>query len=121
MGRERDDARGELQRWAVPDTGTAAARPGAGLGHVGPLVARASRVAARSDLHLDQVAMVLALAAESVPTEQPDVRWNTPIHDPSRMPPDPPVPAVIHYHQEIDPDGRIRATGFPSIDRQIER
>jgi SAM-dependent methyltransferase len=71
--------------------------------------------------HLDQVAMVLALAAEGVPTEQLDVRWNTPIHDPSRMPPDPPVPAVIHYHQEIDPDGRIRATGFPSIDRQIER
>ena len=71
--------------------------------------------------HLDQVAMVLALAAEGVPTEQLDVRWNTPIHDPSRMPPDPPVPAVIHYHQEIDPYGRIRATGFPAIDRQIER
>jgi SAM-dependent methyltransferase len=71
--------------------------------------------------HLDQVAMVLALTAEGIGSEQLDVRWNTPIHDLSRIPPDPPVPAVIHYHQEIDSEGRIRLTGFPSIDQQIER
>ncbi len=71
--------------------------------------------------HLDQVAMVLALTAEGIGTEQLDVRWNTPIHDLSRIPPDPPMPAVIHYHQEIDLDGRLRPTGFPSIDRQIDR
>ena len=71
--------------------------------------------------HLDQVAMALALAAEGIGSAQLDVRWNTPIHDLTRIPPDPPTPAVIHYHQEIDPQGRIRMTGFPSIDRQIER
>lgn len=71
--------------------------------------------------HLDQVAMVLALAAEGIGSEQLDVRWNTPVHDLTRIPPDPPVPAVIHYHQEVDPQGRIRMTGFPPIDRQIER
>ena len=71
--------------------------------------------------HLDQVAMVLALTTEGIGSEQLDVRWNTPIHDLSRIPPDPPVPAVIHYHQEIDREGRIRLTGFPSIDQQIER
>ena len=71
--------------------------------------------------HLDQVAMVLALRAEEIGSEQLDVRWNTPIHDLSRIPPDPPIPAVIHYHQQIDLEGRIRTTGFPSIDRQIDR
>jgi SAM-dependent methyltransferase len=71
--------------------------------------------------HLDQVAMVLALTAEEIATEQLDVRWNTPIHDPSRIPANPPVPAVIHYHQEVDSEGRIRTTGYPAIDRQIER
>ena len=71
--------------------------------------------------HLDQVAMALALSAEGIGSEQLDVRWNTPIHDLSRIPPDPPSPAVIHYHQEIDLEGRLRTTGFPSIDRQIDR
>ena len=65
--------------------------------------------------------MVLALTAEEIATEQLDVRWNTPIHDPSRIPANPPAPAVIHYHQEIDSEGRIRTTGYPAIDRQIER
>ncbi len=63
----------------------------------------------------------MALAAEGIGSEQLDVRWNTPTHDLTRIPPDPPIPAVIHYHQEVDPQGRIRMTGFPSIDRQIER
>ena len=71
--------------------------------------------------HLDQVAMTLALAAEGIGSEPLDVRWNTPVHDLTRIPEDPPVPAVIHYHQQIDPQGRIRMTGSPSIDGQIER
>jgi 2-polyprenyl-3-methyl-5-hydroxy-6-metoxy-1,4-benzoquinol methylase len=71
--------------------------------------------------HLDQVAMALALAAEGIGSEQLDVRWNTPTHDLTRIPADPPIPAIIHYHQEIDPQGRIRTTGFPAIDQQIER
>jgi SAM-dependent methyltransferase len=71
--------------------------------------------------YLDQVAMALALAAEGIGSAPLDVRWNTPIHDLTKIPPDPPSPAVIHYHQAIDPQGRIRMTGSPSIDRQIER
>ncbi len=71
--------------------------------------------------HLDQVAMVLALTAEGIGSFALDVRWNTPVHDLTRIPPDPPIPAVIHYHQEIDHEGRIRMTGFPSIDGQIAR
>ncbi len=71
--------------------------------------------------HLDQVAMVLALTTEGIGSQQLDVRWNTPTHDLSRIPDDAPVPAVIHYHQEIDREGCIRLTGFPSIDQQVER
>ena len=71
--------------------------------------------------HLDQVAMVLALTAEGIASEQLDVRWNTPTHDLRRIPRDAPAPAVIHYHQEIDREGCIRLTGFPSIDQQVER
>ena len=71
--------------------------------------------------HLDQVAMTLALAAEGIGSEPLDVRWNTPVHDLTRIPPDPPIPAVIHYHQEVDSLGHIRMTGSPAIDTQIER
>ncbi len=70
-------------------------------------------------VYVDQVAMALALAAESVPSFPLDVRWNTPTHDPTRIPPDPPQPAVIHYHQEVDRRGLIRTTGTPSIDGRI--
>jgi hypothetical protein len=71
-------------------------------------------------VYLDQVAMALGLAAEHLGSERLDVRWNTPIHDPTRIPPDAPRPAVIHYHQEVDRNGRIRRTGHASIDRQVE-
>ena len=70
---------------------------------------------------VDQVAMALALAAEGIGSVALDVRWNTPIHDLTRIPPDPPTPVVLHYHHEIDPQGRIRLTGSPSIDSQIDR
>ena len=33
--------------------------------------------------------------------------------------PDPPEPAIIHYHQEVDRHGLIRTTGAPSIDGRI--
>jgi 2-polyprenyl-3-methyl-5-hydroxy-6-metoxy-1,4-benzoquinol methylase len=71
-------------------------------------------------VHVDQVAMALALAAEGVTPFPLDVRWNTPIHDPTRIPADPPEPAVIHYHQEVDARGLIRTTGRTSIDRRID-
>lgn len=71
-------------------------------------------------VYVDQVAMALALAGENIESAPLDVRWNTPTHDPSRIPPDAPEPAVIHYHQEVDRQGRIRMSGTASIDRRIE-
>lgn len=70
-------------------------------------------------LHVDQVAMALALAAEKIKWVPLDVQWNTPVHDGSRIPPDPPRPAVIHYHQEIASDGSVLPTGNPVLDERI--
>jgi hypothetical protein len=70
-------------------------------------------------VHVDQVAMALALTAEGVTSVPLDVRWNTPTHDPSRIPPNPPRPAAIHYHWEVDRRGLVRSTGAASIDEQI--
>ena len=70
-------------------------------------------------VYVDQVAMALALTAEGVTPVALDVRWNTPVHDPTRIPPDPSEPAVIHYHQQVDPLGLIRTTGVTPIDRRI--
>ena len=70
-------------------------------------------------VHVDQVAMALGLAAEGAGSVPLDVRWNTPSHDLTRIPADAPVPAIIHYHQEVDGKGLIRPTGTPSIDGRI--
>jgi len=72
-------------------------------------------------VHVDQVAMAMALVSTTTTVHRLDVRWNTPTHDLTRVPADPPVPAIIHYHQEVDRDGRIRRIGSPAIDGQIER
>jgi hypothetical protein len=63
--------------------------------------------------------MALAIAAEGVTPVPLDVRWNTPTHDLSRIPPDAPEPAVLHYHQEVNRQGLIRLTGNPLIDKRI--
>ncbi len=70
-------------------------------------------------VHVDQVAMALALAAEGIGTDRLDVRWNTPTHDLTRIPPDAPAPSVLHYHQCVDADGLLRPTGSAAVDRQI--
>jgi hypothetical protein len=70
-------------------------------------------------IHVDQVAMALATAAEGVVTAPLEVRWNTPTHDPTRIPDDPPVPSVVHYHQNVDRRGLIEATGHAPIDRRL--
>ena len=71
--------------------------------------------------YVDQVAMAVALAAERIDTAALAVRWNTPTHDPTRFPADPPSPSIIHYHQEVDRQGLIESTGRASIDSQIQR
>lgn len=69
-------------------------------------------------VYVDQVAM--ALTAETVASVPLDVRWNTPIHDPTRIPADPPEPAVIHYHQELD---RLWSdpSAWSTLDRSADR
>ncbi len=70
-------------------------------------------------IYVDQVAMALGLAAEKVGSLPLGVRWNTPTHDRSRLPDDAPVPAIIHYHQEVDDTGLLVTTGVPAIDDRI--
>jgi hypothetical protein len=70
-------------------------------------------------VHVDQVAMAMATAAEGIITAPLDVRWNMPTHDPTRIPDDPPVPFVVHYHQKVDRRGLIEATGHAPIDRRL--
>jgi SAM-dependent methyltransferase len=69
--------------------------------------------------YVDQVAMAMALAAEGIETLELDIRWNLPIHVPAIIPADPPIPAIIHYHQQIDPAGQILPTGLAAIDGRI--
>ncbi len=70
-------------------------------------------------VHVDQVAMALALGAEGIGSFPLDVRWNTPTHDSTRIPPRPQSPVVLHYHQKVNDRGRILPTGNPTIDGQI--
>lgn len=70
-------------------------------------------------VHVDQVSMALALSATGTRAATLDVRWNTPTHDASRIPTDAAEPSVIHYHQQVDRDGRLLTTGVASIDRRI--
>jgi SAM-dependent methyltransferase len=71
-------------------------------------------------MYVDQVAMALALAAEGIETFDLDVRWNLPIHVSSLIPADPPAPAVIHYHQQVDTAGQLLPTGVAAIDQRIQ-
>src|SRR5579863_1380654 len=107
--------------------GPAAASPGAML----PVVARAwerwarwllerRELLAAWSLHVDQVAMALALAAEGIETFELDARWNFPLHLPALAGPDPAPPAVIHYHQQVDATGQLSPAGIPALDRRID-
>jgi hypothetical protein len=71
-------------------------------------------------VYVDQAAMALALAGEAIEWHSLEPAWNTPTHDQTRIPPDPPRPHVLHYHQEVDRSGLIRPVGRASIDGQIE-
>jgi len=100
--------------------------PGALLARVAGAWARwASWLLDRAELlkewsvHVDQVAMALGLASEAVGSYPIEVRWNTPTHDLTRIPSEPPMPAVLHYHQQVDRNGRIRPVGASSIDERI--
>ena len=102
--------------------------PGGQLGRVSSAWSRWARwLLDRSELleewavYVDQVAMALGLADARLVAVTLDVQWNTPIHDPGRIPAHAPVPAMIHYHQQVDEGGNILRTGIGSIDGQVDR
>ena len=101
--------------------------PGTLLGQVATAWAHWARwLLDRSELleqwtvYVDQVSMALGLADVGVTPMPLEVRWNTPVHDPTRIPPDPPVPSIVHYHQEVDRQGLVRTTGRTSIDDRVD-
>ncbi len=71
-------------------------------------------------VYVDQVAMALALQAEGIDTKALGARWNTPTHDPSRIPAGAEEPAIIHYHQEVDRTGLLLRTSNEAINRRID-
>ena len=71
-------------------------------------------------VHVDQVAMALALAAEGIGVLDLDSRWNVPTHIPNYFPADASIPAVIHYHDQVDQIGLLKSTGIANIDNRIE-
>ena len=71
-------------------------------------------------VHVDQVAMALALAESGLRPQLLDLRWNFPSQNRGRIAADTPAPAVIHYHRAVDDDGLLKLTGVSSVDTRIE-
>jgi 2-polyprenyl-3-methyl-5-hydroxy-6-metoxy-1,4-benzoquinol methylase len=70
---------------------------------------------------IDQMAMVMALAAEGVETHRLDPRWNFPTHRIAAIPADIGPPAIIHYHTNVNQMGLLSRTGIAVIDERIEK
>lgn len=70
-------------------------------------------------IHVDQVAMALALAAEDIEVFHLDPRWNVPTHLAGVIPRQPFRPSTIHYHDNVDAIGQIAFTGRAHVDRAI--
>jgi hypothetical protein len=74
----------------------------------------------RWTVHVDQVAMALALAAEGIDVFDAGPRWNIPTHL-GRIPDDFPAPAMVHYHGVVGERGDISMTGNVITDKLIVR
>ena len=72
-------------------------------------------------LFVDQMGMVLAIAATGTEPWRLDPRWNFPTHLPEAIPADTPSPSVVHYHRRVSKDGLLEPTGVPAVDAQIDR
>lgn len=70
-------------------------------------------------VHVDQVAMALALSAEGIGVSLLEPRWNVPTHMDGLVPPE--APAVLHYHQHVDVIGQVARTGVDVVDAAIDR
>jgi SAM-dependent methyltransferase len=71
-------------------------------------------------VHVDQVAMALALAAEEIPVHHLAPRWNVPTHAAELLPRQIGRPAMVHYHQAVDNIAQITPTGVPEVDDVIK-
>jgi hypothetical protein len=69
--------------------------------------------------HADQVAMALAVAEAGLETLRLGTRWNFPTHNREWISEDIEAPAMLHYHNEVQPDGLIAPFGLPGIDKRI--
>jgi hypothetical protein len=70
--------------------------------------------------NVDEVAMAMALAAEGIGAERLESRWNFPTHRRHGASGPPPVPAVIHYHGQVDKEGLLLHTDFDTINGRID-
>jgi hypothetical protein len=70
--------------------------------------------------YTDQMAMAMALAAEGIAPLRLEPRWNIPTHEIDTLPADVAVPALIHYHKEVDRAGLLTRVGIAAIDGQID-
>lgn len=71
--------------------------------------------------YVDQLAMALALASEGIDAARLDVKWNFPTHMPEWISPTADAPAVMHYHQRVEPSGLLSTTGVAAVDTVIAR
>jgi hypothetical protein len=71
--------------------------------------------------HVDQPSMALALSDLGLTPRRLELRWNFPVHNPARIPSSPDLPAVLHYHRNVGPDGLLQQTGVAVVDEQIDR
>ena len=76
---------------------------------------------AEGSVHVDQIAMALAVAADDLTAQRLDLRWNFPSQNPRRMPALDGPPAVLHYHRRVDPSGVLSLTGVAPLDHAITR
>lgn len=72
-------------------------------------------------IHVDQVAMALAIASSGLTVEALPAEWNFPTHRPGRIPPAIAEPQVLHYHRNVDAIGRLLPVGRAEVDEQIRR
>jgi hypothetical protein len=69
--------------------------------------------------HADQMAMALALAEAGFETLHLDLRWNLPTHHREWIGDEVETPAVLHYHDRVEPSGMLSVFGVEAVDERI--
>jgi hypothetical protein len=68
---------------------------------------------------VDQVAMTLTLAEADIRPRPLGLEWNFPTNNPKRIPARPPVPAALHYKDNVTAEGLLGPSGSPVLDDRI--